>query len=161
RTQSSFAAVFFVSAVLLHSDYVGINDPQFIGHALNLAALILILRSHSNSSVAAAALLLSIAFFIKHNLIAMPVALVGWLAIHDRRGALKLAGAGAAFLVLGLIAFRAVYGVDLVSQVNSGRVYSFALLMSGLNDWLSFGILPLIGVALVVCFDRHNKHVQF
>jgi len=63
------AMVFFAAVLLIASDYVGMNDPQLLGHALQLAALLLLLRGQS----LAAAALFAVSLFVKHNLLALQI----------------------------------------------------------------------------------------
>ncbi len=58
-------ALFFAALLLITSDYVGMDDPQLLGHAMQLGALLLLLRDRSFAS----ALLFALSLFIKHNLL--------------------------------------------------------------------------------------------
>ncbi|MBW8852759.1 MAG: hypothetical protein JF604_00140, partial [Bradyrhizobium sp.] len=78
------AILFFAALLLLASDYVGMDDPQLLGHALQIAALILLLRERPIS----AALLFAASLFVKHNLLALPLASAAWLTLLDRRAGL-------------------------------------------------------------------------
>lgn len=67
---AGLGALFFALTLLTASDYVGIADPQMLGHAIQLGALLILLRGR----IAAAALLLAASLFVKHNLVALPLA---------------------------------------------------------------------------------------
>src|ERR1700677_4414351 len=41
---TALGALFFTTLVLVTSDYAGINDPQLLGHAVQMGALVLVLR---------------------------------------------------------------------------------------------------------------------
>src|SRR5205823_14541124 len=61
---------FFAAVLLLFSDYVGINDPQLMGHAMQVAALLLLLREPRETSfVVLASILFAGSLFTKHSLI--------------------------------------------------------------------------------------------
>ena len=45
---SLFGCLFFAASLLIASDYVAMNDPQLLGHALQLAGLSLLLQSRRN-----------------------------------------------------------------------------------------------------------------
>ena len=78
---ASFAALPLSAYLLALTDYVGMNDPQLLGHALSTVAMIFLLgEPRSERAIFWAARLLSLAFFTKHNLIALPLALVLWPA---------------------------------------------------------------------------------
>ena len=47
--ESALGALYFAAVLLIGSDYVGMNDPELLGHALQGAALVLLLRSPNNA----------------------------------------------------------------------------------------------------------------
>lgn len=156
-SESAFAVLFFVAALLLQSDYVGMADPQLIGHAIQLAALLILLKSRRfTSSTALAALLLIAGFFFKHNLIILPAALTLWLALTDRASALKLALFGLSFLIAGLVAFHLIFGVDLLEQLRSARVYSLKLFVKGVGPWLAWNGLSLAAASIILVSVRRD-----
>lgn len=122
RQTAMLGALFFAAALLVASDYVGIDDPQMLGHAVQIAALLMILRGRA----VAAALLFVISLFIKHNLIALPLATALWLLVQDRRAGWRFLVAGAAFGGIGLAAFQIAFGTSLWSQLATPRQSSIA-----------------------------------
>jgi hypothetical protein len=121
RGEALFGALVFAGGLLIGSDYVAMNDPQLLGHALQVAGLILLLREQ----VVAAALLLVGGIFVKHNLLALPLAAALWLYGQDRTAALRFAAAGLGFGVIGLVLLR-LCGVNLLAELASPRLYAFA-----------------------------------
>ena len=152
-------ALLFAAWLIVGSDYVGMDDPQLIGHALQIAALLLVLKKSPNDI--AAAVLFALALFVKHNLLAMPVAAGLWLLMEDRTRARRFIGAGFAFLLFEIVLFRVVYGSGLFGHLASARTYSFALLAANVESWLVWGIIPLlIGAGLAASY-WHDKFVRF
>jgi len=152
-------ALLFAAWLLVGSDYVGMDDPQLLGHALQIAAFLLVLRK-SPSDIAAAALF-AVAMMVKHNLVAMPAAVGLWLLMEDRARARRFIGAGFACLLLELVLFRAVYGSSLLGHLASARTYSFALLASNVESWFVWGIIPLlIGIGLAAFYGT-DTFVRF
>ena len=133
------AALFFSATLLVASSYVGIDDPQMLGHAAQIMALLLLLRGR----MMAAVLIFAISLFVKHNLLALPLASL-WLCIGDRRAAGRFIMTGVAAVCLGLIAFRLVYGVNLWTQLASPRLSSFANLQTAAANLWWMPLLPLI-----------------
>ncbi len=136
------ALLFFAAVLLIGSDYVGMDDPQLLGHALQLAALLLLLRERPVVS----ALLFAVSFFIKHNLLAIPLASVAWLLLLDRRAGLEFLLWGMAFALSGLVAFQLDFGTGLLGQLASPRLSSFANLTTAVSH-LWWMILPGVAIA--------------
>jgi hypothetical protein len=73
-----------------------------------------------------AALLLVAGIFVKHNLLALPLAGGLWLFTRDRHAGARFVLAGLGFGLAGLLLFRLVFGVNLVSEIGSPRLYNLA-----------------------------------
>ena len=159
RLEALFAALLFTAGLMLTTDYVGMDDPQILGHAIDLGGLLLVLREPRTSRLmVAAALLFVLAFFVKHNLVVLPAALAVWLLLADRRHAGTFIASGVVFLLLGLGLFRQVYGVDLLSQIASARSYSLANIGTGLAQWLPWAAIPTIGAAALFLLARRDRY---
>jgi hypothetical protein len=153
--------LFFAAMLLIASDYVGMDDPQLLGHAIQLAALLLLLRG----KILGAALAFAASLFLKHNLLALPLATLAWLFQRDRRQAWLFLSGGVAATGLGLILFRLFYGANLLTLLASPRLLSWtniqfaiihlwwailplACLMALRSPWKNF-CLPYAGFALI------------
>jgi hypothetical protein len=132
------AAIFFAAILLVGSDYVAMDDPQLMGHAIQLAGLILVLRGR----IFLAAAIFAASLFVKHNLVALPLAAVIWLFTRDPRTGWRFLLSGAAGAALGLILFHQVYGIGLPSLLASPRLVSLANVQHGLGQ-LWWAVLPL------------------
>jgi hypothetical protein len=157
RQAAVLAALFFAAMLLVATDYVGMDDPQMLGHALDMAALLLLLRGRDWP----AALVFVIAIFVKHNLVAMPLAAALWLVLQDRHRGARFVAAGIVFSLLGLGAFRLVYGSSLLSHLASARMYSPALVESAVGAWLVWAAIPLFIVLRLAAIARRERFVQF
>jgi len=157
-----FGAAFFSSVLLLESDYVGMDDPQLLGHALQLVALSILLReSRSLGVLVAAALLLVIALFVKHILFILPVAVFAWLLLVDRRRALTLGAFFLAFGILGLLWFRSAFGTGLLGHLVSPRGWSLSNLESGLSHSWGWLLLPLAGLGWLLVKEPESRYAKF
>ena len=132
------AAVFFAAILLVASDYIAMADPQLMGHAIQLAGLVFLLRGR----IFLAATIFAAGLFVKHNLVAVPLAAAIWLFSSDRRAALQFLLYGAAGAALGLILFDQVYGVGLLPLLASPRLVSWANVQHGVSQ-LWWAVLPL------------------
>ena len=161
RLEACFAALLFAGGLLVFTDYVGIDDPQMLAHAIAMAGFLLLLREPRGTvRLAAAALLFVLAVFVKHNVIAMAVAATAWLTVYDRRSAVRLAALGIALALCGLVLFRFVYGTGLLAQLISARLYSLENLHNGFDRWLQWGLVPLVGLTVLVFLRWNDRHVR-
>jgi len=115
------AVLFLLYGVSVFQAYFAMGDPQWLAHAVAMPALLLLLNRPVAElparDIVAACLLMLVSGLIKHNLLALPVAVTLWLAWHDRRRlaiwlAAGIVGAGAA-----LAALLALYGPDMLASV--------------------------------------------
>jgi hypothetical protein len=145
RSEALFAAFVFAASLLVFSDYVGMDDPQLFGHALQFCGFLLLVFARRRLPLidCLAAALFVAGGFVKHNLAALPLATVIWLATLDRQRAARLAAATIAFTAGGLLAFRLGFGFDLLSRLNSPRTYSVAQLLANFCGWIAWAGLPL------------------
>jgi hypothetical protein len=104
----------------------------------------LLLRGRPLTAAAAFA----VSLFIKHNLLALPLAAILWHWQRDRRAAWRFAIAGVGFVVPGLILFYLAYGTSLLSVVSSSRLISPANIVTGVSH-LWWAALPLVGLLLL------------
>lgn len=155
REASLFGALWFVLGLLVFTDYVGMDDPQLLGHAVAMMGFALLLRGN----LAIAALAMTLALFMKHNLVALPLAALIWFALTDRKAALRFAAWGIGFGVLGLVLFRLVYGVNLWSELASPRLYSLATLGDNVTAWTIWGGAGLAVMAALLLVRRNDRDV--
>jgi hypothetical protein len=118
------------------------DDPQILGHAIQIGAMLLLLRD----KWAGAALLFAVSLFIKHNLLALPLAATLWLVWQDWRSGFSFFLWGLAATLALLIAFQLHFGLSLLDAIAAPRLWSFANLVAALQRlwWLP---LPLIAMA--------------
>jgi hypothetical protein len=135
---AAFGGLFFAAVLLIASDYVGMDDPQLLGHGLQLIALILLLRE----KLIAAAALFAISLFIKHNLVALPLAGALWLIWQDYRYGFAFLLWTAATVLALLIGFQLHFHLGLLDQLASPRLWtSDNLMRAGTHLW--WVLLPL------------------
>ncbi|HEY3637076.1 MAG TPA: glycosyltransferase family 39 protein [Rhizomicrobium sp.] len=155
-----FAAVLFAAILLLTSDYVGMDDPQLLGHALQLAALLFLLPAAGTSrAVPAAAVLFVAGGYVKHDLFVLPLASIAWLATYDRRSAFRLAIWCLALSLCGLALFRLIFGVDLLGELASARLWSLFQFVENFNTWLPFVAVPILGFAGLALWHQKDPAV--
>jgi hypothetical protein len=132
--------------------WIAADDPQTLGEALMLAGLVsYISRPSSRLALLRTALLLTLGGFVKHNLVAIPLAITIDLAIRSPR---RLpfwvgccAGLGIGFLGLTYL----VGGGTFLDHLLSPRIFAWHSARYHLMKYLRLGEIPL---ALVLLFAR-------
>ena len=130
RTSAATALLLALFAADFFPRYVAMDDPQWLGHAVMLGGLAVLLRGHRSGTMKArdivpAALLMLAGGFIKHNLIALPLAVTLWLAVTDRRAALIWLASGLLGLGAAAAVVEARYGaVAFADVLHHPRAYS-------------------------------------
>ena len=128
RRAGLVAALFFFLAVALwFTTFVGLDDPQWLGHGIQTTgALILLARLRERRSLAPVVIGAAVMFLgclVKHNILVLPLTVWGFLFFVDRKAFLTMS---AVFAVLGcaFLAFAAaVYGHPFFEQMlNYQRV---------------------------------------
>jgi hypothetical protein len=124
RAHACFGALLFAATILVFTDYVGIDDPQMMGHAIASVGLVALLRAASGrAALVVAAVMFVLAVFVKQNLVVLPIACVLWLACLDRWRAWFLAAAivaaGAATVGISVAAF----GTPVIASMMLPRVF--------------------------------------
>lgn len=147
---SGIAALSFIAFVaVFYPDYVAMDDPQWLGHALQTSGLVVLLRRNrlDMATLGIVALLLVLGGLIKQNLIILPLAVTIWLAIEDRQALLRWLLAAVVLVGLALGASIAVYGQDLIDQVfrSERSFWTTALAYVGSN--LTHRLAPYVVLA--------------
>jgi len=163
RTASIFGAIVIAVSMFVFSDfYVGVNDPQILGHAVQLLGVALLLRGRRTmGALAVAAVFLAAGVFIKNNLIALPLAAAVWLWFTDRGNARRLAVFGAIAGLAGIALCFAAFGPRFAEQVLSPRGYipAKAFLMSW--QWIRRMILPLAVTGWLAWRSAQDQNAVF
>ena len=161
KFEALFASSLLVAGLLVFTDYVGMNDPQILAHAIAVMGFLLMLRDPVRTrNLAAAALLFVLAAFVKHNVIVMAMSVTAWLAVADWRSAMRLAAFGLFFAVLGLVLFYLCYDRSLLTLLQSARSYAWENLREGLGNWLRWSAVSLVGMVVLFVIRGRDKYVR-
>jgi hypothetical protein len=144
-----------------YSRYVGMDDPQLTGHALMIAALVWFLAREAHSkSVVPPILAMAVAGFYKHNIIAVPVTALAWLAVKDWRRALWPAAVGAGAAALGLAICVAVYGDAFLANLLTPRIYEAMRAVNALGR-AQFILPALVLWAIWIAAEPRSRAAHF
>jgi len=142
------SGAFFVATMSrFFMPYVGMNEPQLLGEAIMVFGFLGFLIAISNDrGYVGPVLLMALAGFVKHNIIAMPVTVFVWLALFRRREAMKCFCVAAITIIAGTAICYALFGRDFFLNILSPRHYSLkrALRTFGELEWVSVGLIACI-----------------
>ncbi len=152
------ALLFFVWLEVLMPSRLAVDDPQLLGMAFETAGFLLVLADpRSRRGMAASALLFAVAVFIKHNLVALPLAAgAGLLLARERRPLLWWVTAGALGASALLALTEAIDGPYFLTHLLRGREYSLHdAARQGLSYVLMF--LPVFAITGVWAYRNRNS----
>jgi hypothetical protein len=162
RAGAAIGGLWFV-AVMARSftRFVGMNDPQLVGHVMMMGALAWFMaREARGKSVVPPILAMAAAGFYKHNIAAVPLTALIWLAIKDWRRAVVPIAVGAGAAALGLMICVAIYGDVFLANLFTARAYRVMRAINGLGrlQW----ILPaLVLWGIWVAAERKTSAARF
>ena len=160
RRQSAFAALLFWAAPWVIVKFSAMDDPQMLGNLLDAVALLIIMRGpRTTASIAFCAFFLTLAEFVKPLYVTLPLALLVWLAVYERRSAWMLAAFGITFAVIGYAVTALALHVELLSYLFSPRVFLWSKLTGQPGQWLLVELLPF--AAALSLFRRKSDGPAF
>ncbi len=141
--------------------FVGMDDPQLVGHALMVGALAWLLdREARGKSAVPPIAAMAVAGFYKHNIVAVPATAMLWLAMQDWRRAVVPLIAGAGVAALGLALCIAVYGDVFLANLFTARAYHWMRAVNGLGR-LQWIVPALVLWAIWVAAEPNSRAARF
>jgi hypothetical protein len=160
RRQGIIAALLFWAAPWVIVKFAALNDPQMLGNLLDAIALAILVRApRRTAQIALSALFLTAAEFVKPLYITLPLALLAWLFVYERRSAWLLAGFGLLFAVIGYVMTSQALHVELLGYLFSPRVFLWSKLTGQPGQWLLVEFLPF--AAALTLFRRRGDGFAF
>ena len=107
-------SLFFMGFIVMFAQhYIGMADPQWLAHAVQLSGFYLLLKSQNRGSLFYLSILMIVASgFIKQNLIVLPLAVFLWLFISDSDASMRFLIAALSAVGFFLFAFTMIHGLD-------------------------------------------------
>jgi uncharacterized membrane protein len=155
RASGAIGGLWFIATMsAFYPIYVGLNDPHLLGLAVMCAGFVWFFHLwRTGRAVEPAVLLMVVAGFIKHTLVAPPLTAVIFLMLQDWRRSLRAAIVGATAAAAGLLLCHLAYGPDFFADLLLPRVTSLHRSIASL-DRLRF-IVPALAIGCVwAWFDR-------
>jgi hypothetical protein len=124
--------------------YTAMNDPQLLAQAvMSFGFAVFSAGPRQLKNVAAGALIMVTAGFIKHNIFAMPLAATLWLAQYNRPMLVRWLVLSLALLAACFALCDAFFGADFFAQLTQPRFYHPMTALKSLGRIQDF-IVPLI-----------------
>jgi len=155
------ATVFLAFAVTYGGEYVAIDDPQWLAHAIMTTGLVVLWRGKASTrAIVAASLLMVAAGLTKHLLIPIPIAVTFWLMTRSKAAfATWLLSAGIV-LVGALLLLWLAYGDAFFASVRTARLYSVHhSVLASATALRCFA--PLLGLSLLACALERGERTTF
>jgi hypothetical protein len=152
RVGAAVGALWYLAIMARNSTvYIGTNDPQLAGEAIMGAALLWFLsRCRAGTSPTPALLLMVLAGFWKHNMVAIPFTAILWLFMERSRFAVFATLTSAAACVAGIVCCVVVFGTDFVWNLFAVRQYALSNLIGNIGhlQWPALALVIWAGWAL-------------
>jgi uncharacterized membrane protein len=111
RLAATLGALWWLASMARwYAGYVGMDDPHLVALALMTSALAYALRDPNSKRVEGAIVLMALAGFYKHNLVAIPATTLCWWTLQDYRRGLRLALLGIGTVAVGFAVCGLVFG---------------------------------------------------
>jgi hypothetical protein len=162
RGAGAIAALLFAAIhTVWFSDYLAMNDPQWLAHAVMTSALyVFIAGERTVRRITICAGLALAAGLIKHNLVPLPLAVSAWLLFYDRRNFFVWLTASAALLgVVGIVVFS-VFGSNFYHQLVTPREYAFEDALRSVELWAPRLACWLVAAALAVVLGHRRPMIR-
>lgn len=141
--------------------YVGTNDPQLAGLAFMGAGLVWFLsRFRDKRSPDPALILMVLAGFWKHNIIAIPMASILWLLVNQGRRAFRPIALAVIAAAAGLATCALVFGSSFLPNLLANRQYAWSNLLGNIGH-LQWSALALAIWAAWAMSDRKSLAARF
>ena len=161
RLAAGIGAIWFLATLAgAYTGYVDMNDPHLLGLAvMGTGFTWFIARSNKGEAAEPAILVMVLAGFIKHSLIAIPASAFVWLALDRPREAARATAFGAAACAAGLLVCRVIYGGAFFEQLMLPRAVGW----KNVHLALAYAA-PLLGAAAIciawLVYDRRSRLAQ-
>jgi hypothetical protein len=156
------SGVFAALAVTYGRSYAGMNDPQYLAHAIMTTGLVLLWRGNAQRRVIVLGSLFVLAGGLtKHLLIPLPIAITWWLKKRSRSALMTWIVCSALLLGAAAILAAWLYGSAIFESLFSARGYSLSQALFKIRGALKY-FAPMIGLSLfAVPLARTSERAHF
>ena len=158
QVAAKISAAFYIATMSrFFTSYVGMNEPQLLSHAVMGFGFLAFLDARSRDrGYVMPVLVMAVAGFLKHNIIAMPLTAFAWLGMNRRREALKCLCLAAVVIVTGTAICYLSFGRDFFLNIFAPRQYSLKKAIRSYKDlqWISVGLVACVCNGCAMWRDR-------
>lgn len=148
------AALFMAMFAIFCGRYIGMDDPQMLAHALMTTALLVCVRRwESRPAIIGALLLMLAAGLTKHNLVALPLALVATSFMMSARRGWAILATGAGLVALGVGLLVLAFGRIALASLVVPRSWSAFDAAASAGQWM-LPMAPLLALLLLALWWR-------
>jgi hypothetical protein len=160
RLAATLGALWWLASMARwYAGYVGMDDPHLVALALMTSALAYALRDPNSKRVEGAIVLMALAGFYKHNLVAIPATTLCRWTLQDYRRGLRLALLGIGTVAVGFAVCGLVFGQAFFDDLLLPRHYDMTRL--GSIGRLQFIAPALIAAAVWAAYRWRNPAARF
>jgi hypothetical protein len=160
-----FSSIFCLGLfVVCAPHYVGLNDPQMLGHVFIVGGLLVYLQNRSKGSkMLIVALFFSVGLFVKLNLVLIPIAVTIDIFLRSRRNFFKWIGYLAFIMGSFIFIIYMIYGSEFLHQLilSTSKTYSVRKAIDRAVELGTKMKIPLIMVLPCVLHAFRKKHFRF
>jgi hypothetical protein len=146
---------FIATMARSYNRFVGMDDPQLTAQLIMLAALSwFLVREKAGRSAEPPILLMALAGFWKHNIVAIPATALAWLWLRHGWRAWRPTAVGVAAAVIGLAICVAVYGDVFLANLLTPRPYRIMRAIGGIGraQW----IIPALVIWALLAWEKRK-----
>jgi hypothetical protein len=155
------ATVFLAFAVTYGGEYVAIDDPQWLAHAIMTTGLVVLWRGNASTrAIVAASILMVAAGLTKHLLIPIPIAVTFWLTTRSKSAFITWMASCGIVTTAVLLLLWLTYGAAFFESVRTVRLFSLHHSVFATAAALRC-FAPLVGLSLLVCALERSERTTF
>jgi dolichyl-phosphate-mannose-protein mannosyltransferase len=145
RLAATLSSIWWLASMARwYHDWIGIDDPHIVALALMTWALAYVLQHPNSDRAQIAIVVMGVAGFYKHNLVAIPAAALFWLTLHDRWRGLRATLIGLGTVGVGLAVCGAVFGAAFFHDMLLPRVYHISRVIGYI------GLTQFVAAAMII-----------
>jgi hypothetical protein len=161
QVAAAISAAFYIAMMSrFFRMYVGMNEPQLLSHAIMAIGFLAFLGARSRDrGYVIPVLVMALAGFVKHNIIAMPLTAFAWLGVNRRREAVKCLGVAAIVIVIGTAICYVSFGRDFFLNILAPRHYAVKKALRSYRElqWVSVGLVACVCNGCAMWCDRNVR----